>query len=399
MHSILGRDVIVAAGASLGAISAAGIPGTVTWTDASNNTITATVSQAAQLTSEYVLLTYASDAASGTAVLDMTTGALASVSVVPDNWAMIFARGSQAWYESGGGIWSCALATGACMEVSASGILYGGFTLINSSYPWDSGTTWIYADSSGNVYAIDLTSGGYISASAMAGGKQTNFGDYNIAYRWGTWLPIGLGDSHYWVVFDPSSNALYLLQNDSIGGPGTGQPAQTLLDLYAVTLDPAAPGVITIGSTPIASSVVTAFVYGSTNIGGKTALDSTIFSNGPQTWTVGAGGTLTSYDTSSVPVVNNGIIGQVLNWQWSGGCTYAGPSSAQTINLVQLSGATGTPAQLVNDAQTIESWSVVGGVLFFTDATGTYQAAVNTASATIATPTLYAGGTVQGITQ
>ena len=91
--------------------------------------------------------------------------------------------------------------------------------------------------------------------------------------------------------------------------------------------------------------------------------------------------------------------GRVGNWQWSGGNVYAGPATQQTIGIVKLNGGTGTATTLVNDSSPIVSWSVVGGVLFYTDAMGTYSATVNTSAGTISTPQTYAGGAVQGVTQ
>lgn len=46
----------------------------------------------------------------------------------------------------------------------------------------------------------------------------------------------------------------------------------------------------------------------------------------------------------------------------------------------------------------VDNYSI-GGVLFYTDAMGTYSATVDTSAGTISTPKAYAGGAVQGVTQ
>jgi len=397
MRSASGRDIVTATGATLGEITAGGQPQTVDFTDDTGATVQVTITQAAQLTAQYILFTYNYAGGAGTDTLDMSTGALASVQVVPDNWALIYAQGSQAWYESGGGIWSCALATGACAEVSSSGFTGAHGILSTSPTPWDLNAT-ILIDNNGTMVATDSLSGGGFQAAAISGSTQINISQYPLVYMWAT-NTLGSRSGTAWNLVDPSTNLMYFVMNDTIY-TGTPQLATGVaLDLYSVTFDLTNPQVVsssgfgTNGGIYIARSVVTNQTYGEQNVGQTVNMAQTIFSNGPQSWLATAS-TIASYDTSSVPQING-----VSNWIWSGGQVYAGPATAQTISLVQLAGSTGTAAPLVTDANTIESWSVVGGVLFYTDATGTYQAAVNTATATLATPTLYAGGPVQAVTQ
>jgi hypothetical protein len=156
-----------------------------------------------------------------------------------------------------------------------------------------------------------------------------------------------------------------------------------------------------IGTTALQTSVVTAGVYGSTNIQKQTDVSKTIFSNGLQTWqvTFNAGQpVLTSWATTAVPVVNNGIIGQVLNWQWASGAIFAGPTaSVPGVSMATLNAdGSVTDPEVVPAAVT--SWSVVGGVLFYTAAQGTFSAPVNTATTSIGTATPYTGGVVQAVT-
>lgn len=404
-----GRDLVASSGASLGAINLAGIPETVTWTDANGIATTATVSQAMQLATDYLLLTYASDSASGTATLNLTTGALASISVVPDNWSLIFARGSSAWYESGGAIYRMDLATGGASIISSGSNMWNTNTWANSgSSSWNS-QTWIYADANGIVYAFYAMNSSAFQAMAISS-SPIDFGNSRIAWNFYTDLPgSAASDSHFWAICDPASNNLYLLENYDIpSGAPDGHYLGVGLRIMPVTLDPTVPGVITIGTTALASSVVTTAIYGSTNIAQGTDLTQTLFSNGPQTWTVSMSGgvpMLTSWDTSAVPLANNGIIGQVLNWQYSGGCIYAGPNPSGTtptvtgISIAQFGTAPSVSDPVLVSDSGIISWSVVGGVLFYTTSAGTFEAPVNTSAGTIGTAQAYSGGQVQAVTR
>ena len=104
-RSLTGRAIVTASGAALGAVDANGLPTSVTWTDAGGLAVTATVSQAVQLAPAsatspgYMLLTYDAGAGSVTAAVNLSTGALASLDVVPDNWAKIAISGSVAFYD------------------------------------------------------------------------------------------------------------------------------------------------------------------------------------------------------------------------------------------------------------------------------------------------------------
>lgn len=409
IRTLSGRDLVTSSGATLGAVSSAGVPSTVSWTASTGATVTATVSRAVQLDSGYVLLTYSIDGVANiTAALNLSSGALASISVVPDNWTRIFARGAQAWYESGGGIYAADMDSGSATEISTSSATWDSNTGTKTgTSAWNPGS-WIYSDNSENVYSLYATNSQYVQAVAISNGSTIDFGSSRVAWQFMNYIP-GLAGTYgqAWPIYDPASGNLYLLQNDSVGGAGTGLPAQTLLDLYSVTLDPSVPGVVTIGTTALASSVVTAAVYGSTNIASGTDLTRTIFSNGPQTWTVSVSGgvpSLTSYDTSAVPLANNRIVGQVLNWQYSEGAIYSLPSPAGTtpvissISLAQFGTAPNVTDPVLIPSGAISA-SVVGSVLFYTTGGGTFSAPIDTVSGILGASTPYAGGTVKAITQ
>ena len=410
-------DTVTASGASLGAVDASGVPIEVTWTDAEGAAVIATVSKAKQLTAEYVLLSYTSEAGSGTATLALSTGALAEVSVVPDNWDLIFARGASAWYVAGGAVYRMDLASGVAGKVSDGAPSYGSGGI---SY-WDGGNvnlatnpkqstfsswdanTWIYVDISGNAYALDMTPSGFLLAMAFPSSQNPiDFGMWTFSYSFGLAIPLGYsGSAQNYMTSDSTTGDLFIFHTTTQYSGGTS--IGTCVQLLPVTLDPASASVLSIG-LPAVQSTITAAVVGVSNIAGQIDMTRTLFSNGPQTWTVASGGILTSWDTSAVPVVNNGIIGLVLNWQYSGGSTYAGPAlsgatpAVTGIHLADFSTSSVSSTELVADPG-IVSWTVVGGVLFYTTAAGTYEAAVDTGAHALGAVKAYSGGQVQAVTQ
>lgn len=403
------RAIVSGSSANLQQIAASGQPAAVEFTDDSGVQISVTVTQAVQLNPQYVLFSYTSAEGNGTASMNLSTGALASISPVPDNWALIFTRGQNAYYEAGGSIWQTDLGSGVDKTVIGYGTLYAGTVVSQSSYPWDSSTTWVFSDSSGRVFAFDLTSSGYISASYFDGSNQIDFGSQQgvsgtsiSPYTWSTYLPISVVSNHYWPIVDPATGNLYLLENYDDYAHMNGSSPGVGFQIVPVTMDPSVPGVVVIGTTPIAQGVVTAGYYGTTNIQGQTDFTRTIFSNGGQTWQVASDGagslTLSSWDTSAVPQVTPAS-GRVTNWVWTSGAIFAGPTATNTgISLATLN-ADGSVTDPEVVPSGVTSWSVVGGVLFYTTAEGTFQAAVNTQTLTIGTPTPYTGGQVAAVTQ
>jgi hypothetical protein len=93
--------------------------------------------------------------------------------------------------------------------------------------------------------------------------------------------------------------------------------------------------------------------------------------------------------------------GAVTNWSYSDGTLYSGPTANvnQIAELILNADGTITPAVLVTGTGTITGWTVVGGVLFWTDTSGTWQATVNTATGTLGPVTAYTGSGVQAISQ
>ena len=401
-RSVMGRSLVTGTAANLQQITASGQPGTVTFTDSNNQPVSVNVTQASQLSANWILFSYTSSEGNATASMNLSTGAVTTISPVPDNWGLIFVRGNAAYYEQGGGIWQTDLGNGVGAEISTGSATWNSNTHLQSGNSSWSSSTWIYADSR-NIYAFFATNSGEVQASSISG-QIADFGSSSPAWSFIQDIPgSAAADSHFWPIVDPATGNLFLLQNYDIpSGAPDGHSIGVGLEIVAVTLDPTTPGVITIGTTALQTSTVGAAVYGSTNIAGKTDGTKTIFSNGPQTWQVSfsAGSpVLTSWDSSAVPVVNNGIVGQVLNWQWASGAIFAGPTSAVPgVSLATLNAdGSVTDPEIVPDAVT--SWSVVGGVLFYTTAQGTFSAAVNTATASIATPVPYTGGQVVGVTE
>jgi len=407
LRTLQSRAVISATAGTLGAITTAGIPEIATFTDDMGATVDVTVTKALQLTSTFVLLSYTYAGGSKTGILDMTSGNLASLSQVPDNWANIYSRGTSAWYVSAGSIWRTDLTTGAVAELSSGSTTWDTDRATVSGYAAWSWSTWIYADVAGNAYAIYAENSASMMALCMkADGGAVDFGDEPAAWVFFNAIqkiPTGRAWVNH-VAVDLASGLCYLLRGQDIwdGDPlavGGTTITGMALKAYAVTFDPEDPAVLGVATYPTAASVMTLYLAPTTYVGFASALDSSIWSNGTDTFrgAVSAGQiALEHFDTSTVPAMGGE---NVANWKWSGGHVYAGPASEQKIGIIKFSGGSGTCTTLVNDSSTISAWDVVGGVLFYTDDTGTYQATVDAEAATISTPQIYAGGPIQAITQ
>ena len=424
-RTAVGRSIVTATGATLGAITSAGIPETATFTDDTGAEVVVEITQGMQLTDEFVLISYSYDGGAGTGILDMANGNLASVSVVPENWQNIASTSGSMYFENGGTIYRTALSTGSGAALSSGSGLYayvGPGTLSGSgnqpnvltqaSALWDSGA-WIYVDGPGNVYALDMNGQGYLRAACIPedGSPQVDFGSNALAYFFTSWLPTGsTGTSNQYAAVDSSTGNLYVVLSHDLwdGNPsnwGGANITGVALQVYQVAMNPTGtsnngPVMSFTPGAPAAAIGLTSTYWPMTHVGFGGALQNGIYTKGAETLvvSVSGGASITDYDTSAVPVQSSGP-GQVGNWQWSGGNVYAGPATQQTIGIVKLNGGTGTATTLVNDSSPIVSWSVVGGVLFYTDAMGTYSATVNTSAGTISTPQTYAGGAVQGVTQ
>jgi hypothetical protein len=394
------KALVTATDATLGEITSSSQPQMVTFLDDQGNSVAVTVSQAMQLNATYMLMTYSSTSGSGTGVLNLSSGALANISVIPDNWPMIWTQGTLMYFESGGSIYATNLDSGAASALSASANVYnmnaeiGLPGVLNGTAPWGS-MTWIFVDGSGNVYALYSASSASNQAVCIpATGSAIDFGSNYATYTFYDSLPIGTIVWGGWVALD--SGNLYLIKDAPYG---SGNQAS----VYPVTFNPAASGVISIASTPISQATGMNWTGGMSMIGAGIAAADNVWSNGPDTWKF-SGGIITYYDTSAVPVSNlvngNPETNSVTNWQYSGGAIYAGPTASQSsINLVQFETTpTVSDPPLVIDAG-ITSWAVVGGVLFYTDGSGTHQATVNTQTDTLGPVTAYAGGPVIAITQ
>jgi len=405
VRSVAGRSVVSATSATLGAISATGIPETASFTDDTGATVDVAITQALQLTDQYVLIAYSYDGGSGTGILDMGSGALANLTQVPDNWPLVFSRGSSAWYVSSGSLWRADLSSGEVTDLSDGSYTWTTVSTIAGFSSWQP-AAWIYSDALGNVYAIDDPGGYTMAACIPSSGPAVDFGSNPMAYSFSTAFngSVGTGSAIIHTAYDPATGKLYLLKGDDEwdGNPlavGGASITGVVVQAFPVTLTPSG-SVMSIATLPTAAAVMNASYVPTTYVGFASALTSALWTNGMDTVTGAvSGGTLslTHYDTSGVP--SAGSDGAVTNWQYSGGEVYAGPATQQTIGIVKLNGATGSATTLVNDSSPIVSWSVVGGVLFYTDDTGTYSATVNAQAATISTPQVYAGGAVQGITQ
>ena len=257
-RAVSGKSIVSATGATLGVVTSTGIPETATFTDDTGSEITVTITQALQLTDQFVLLSYTYDGGSGTGILDMASGNLASVSVVPENWQNIASSSGSMYFENGGTIYRTALSTGSAAALSSGSGLYayvGPGTLSGSgnqpnvltqaSALWDSGA-WIYVDGPGNVYALDMNGQGYLRAACIPedGSPQVDFGSNALAYFFTSWLPTGsTGTSNQYAAVDSSTGNLYVVLSHDLwdGNPsnwGGANITGVALQVYQVAMNP-----------------------------------------------------------------------------------------------------------------------------------------------------------------
>jgi len=404
-------------GTTLGAVTPEGTPQTATFTDSNGDSVTVNIIQAEQLTSQHVLLEYSYSGGNVISILDMNSGALTADSASPDNWSNIFARGLYSWYISGGSLVRVELDNGNIATLSTGAETYTASVLLGvdstdngTSSPFDA-STWVYADFSNNVYAVAMPGSSSIQAQVVkANGTIANFGAPYVVQDFINKLQNGL------VLIDGTTGNLYLALGHEIydnqpGRAGSGLVATGgySLQLYPVTLDPSASAAISfnLNIDPIAWDYLTTSANWEkvTNIGIGQGLDisNSVLSNDDKTFHVTAS-SITDCDSSAIPhtSIYNGQdygYGFIFNWKYSGGKIYAGPtSSSSLIAMLDLSGSTAIMHTLVNDPTTV-SWSVVGGILFYTNSSGTFKATVDTTSGSIGPIQPYTGGTVTAITQ
>jgi len=409
-----GRSVLESAGATLGVITDLGIAETVTFNDAEGLPVEVTVTKTVQLTPNYVLISYTYGDVDATATLDISTGALATVTVIPSSWTRIFARDSTAWYISGGSIYRLDLASGTATMLSDEAKVYSA----SGSYQTDSIDTgisrgldpssWVYADFLGNVYVVAMPGTASIQAQVITSeGVIKNFGIPWITEEFAERLSNGL------VLIDSDSGSLVLAVGHEIWDNEPGRAGAGLvatggysLHLYPITLNPSAEVVISynMNVNPVDWAYLSdASWLKLTNVGIGYFMDKSVLTNGDSTFRISST-SIGKCNSSDVPVssVKNGHdygYGFVFNWAYSEGNIYAGPTSTDAeVSLLDLSGETAISHDLVSDA-TISSWSVVGGVLFYTNSVGTYKAAIDTTAGTLGTVELYDGGEVVAVTQ
>jgi hypothetical protein len=411
-RSLSGRDIVASSGASLGAVTAAGVPETASWTDGTGATVNVTITQALQLTPVYVLISYSGDE-TGLGVLNMTSGALASVSSVPDNWSNIYALGAQAWYISADSLVRLGLDDGIVSTLSTGSEVWGANISggdnvdqnISTVWPAD---TWVYADASGNAYAMEMqNTQSYHAVCVTSGGLKIDFGMY--------YNPMGMLNNFLngKILIDQNTGMLYYIgaTGTSIPDPnhaGSWVPSGFQQNLFLITFSPSIPGVISYDmANPVATCIVpqydimTGFGQALTHIGFGNIMQSTILTDGVNTYTL-TPTSISVFDTSSVPVSyykpGYGDVGApfVQNWTWSGGNVFTGTTTQ--VGQMKLNGSSATNAVLLNDPSLI-SWSVVGGDLFYTDGSGTYQAPINTSAGTLGAASAYSGGAVTAVTQ
>ncbi len=417
--TITGRAVLDTTGSDLGAVDTSGVVESAEFVDADGQPVTVEITRAAQLSARYTLIAYNYAESNATAILDLETGALLVIDHAPDNWTRIFSRGTTAWYVSGGSVFALDLATGTASPLSSEAAVYqsSGSYLLDSTplgymLPWDS-TTWIYADLVGNVYAIDMQNSASIRAQVITtAGTRKNFGfQYDIP-GFLSILPGSSSNAKYaHALYDETTGNCFIVRGREIwdNNPeavgGAELTGGYVLHLYPVIFDPSAVDVMTFNmSSPIAYAVMTgSSTFTSTYVGAGFLMDTSLLSYGDHTYKASTS-TIAAYDTSAVPVSHitpNGTTdGQyVANWVFSGGEVYAGPTDTSTaITLVDFSASTVAVHTLVSDPS-ITSWTVVGGVLFFTNSSGTYKASIDTTTGTLGVVSVYDGGTVTAVTQ
>jgi hypothetical protein len=346
-----------------------------------------------------------------TAIVDINSAALAIVAAVPDNWNYIFARGSLAWYISSGKLVKLDLTSGTASTLSTGAEVWGsdgtgGDSLDSGFSEGFASGTWVYADLAGNVLAIGMTSSQHIQAQAItAAGAKIDFGQPWQTREMANRISNGL------VLVDRATANLFLVLGNEIrdGHPeypynyGLAPSGGYVMHLLTVPIDYSARVVMDDprGDWPVAWALMPGWTAGFSAVNFNIYLDTSIMSYGGMTFRPSSTA-ITPCDTSTAPVARNpdhGDAGKILNWKYSGGRIYSGPTtSSPAIALLDLSGATAVVHTLLTDAG-VKSWSVVNSKLFYTNATGSYQADINTAAGTLGTVEPYSGGEVQAVTQ
>jgi len=404
-RNIVGRSVVASSGASLGAVTSAG-PTTATWTDANNNTVTVTVSQALQLEPDYVLISYSGDF-SGTGVIKISTGAFATVDTPPDTWILVYATKGYMYYEAGGSIYKTSEDTGAGVVLSSQAEVWGNGVDKMMTSPWDN-MAWVFVDILGDAYAVDEINSDHVLAQLItAAGSTIDIGACPYCGDLANAATAILTGSTNHMVLN-SDGTLWWMQLESGG-------SDYVELIFPITFNPAAgaSNIMTWYNVAPTSSIhfcdqslVPNMGQGRYGMGISAA--STVFSNGARSVVVAFSGSapvFQVYDTSSVPAtipLSQGSLswtGRPSNWTYSGAQIYTGPTdTSSTVTMVKL-GAGGSVANptLLSDPGLI-SWQVVGGALFWTDSSGSQTAAIDVASGTLGAASAYSGS-VTAVTQ
>jgi hypothetical protein len=413
---VSGGSVITGTDSVLCCVKATGDAVTAGFVDENNNTVSVSISKVTQLNDNYILLTYSYTPTGGTlttatASLNITTGALETLSVVPDNWERIFSRGTMAWYESGGSLYKSDLSSGTCTAISTGAETY--MNMGTSADLIDNGRTaswtsdiWIFADLNNAVYAFD---GGYQDFRAQAiksDGTIKNFGFENCSYTFFESLTMKN------ILWDESTGYFYttriraIWDNNILSPGGMYETGGHAIQLYKAELNPDIDRVMTftfnayaLAATRMSDDSVSGYCI----IGFHNIMSKSIMTYGNRSFCT-TPTSIIEYDTSSAPVDHTTSSGSnrnyVSNWLYSGNAVYAGPnSSTDSVSIMEFSGSTVNIATLLS-GDNIVDWTVVGSVLFYTDTSGkTYKACIDTTACTCGTPVYYSDTKVVGITQ
>lgn len=392
------RELVSATGATLMAITSSNQPQEATFTDSTGATVDVTINRALQVNSGYMLIDYTAPDSSAVAIVDLGSGALVAIATAPDNWVNIYAIASTMFYEAEGNIVAVTLATGAERTLSSgvpvyasvqpelsgagnqSNVLQQPFTF------WNQGT-WIYADSAGNGYALFVQSNQFFQAAAFPadGSPQVDFGSNALAYFFATWLPVTTaGASNQWAAIDSTTGAVYVIlgRDEWDHDPtrwGGFEITGSAVRIYRVAMDPSTPAVMDFDPLAPAAALRLDSMYGSgtTHVGPDFAIQDSVYSNGPETLVIAPSGgsvAISHYDTSGIPVESPGT-GAVMNWRFSRGTLYAGPTlGTSTISRVDLPAGGGVASDSVLiDAAGIKDWAVSGDQVFYSTMEATYQ--------------------------
>ena len=416
--SVSGRAVVSSSGALLGGILPTGKPTTLDFLDADGVAATATVTQAMQLTGTYVMVQYqVGTDPSVVASLNTSTGRLASFDTPPDVWAAVYPMGASAYYEAGGAIIKTDLEVGTAEVLSTGASVYQSVDYgqptqsMGTVAAWDS-SAFVYVHPDGTAYALDTVTGNDFRAVAIsANGFETDIGGGWGAYQFAQQTAGNTSPMSF--VVDTNSGAAYWAiqnmehDNNPLASNGAAETGYGFR-VYPVTFSTSGVTLDT-SQAPLAGIRVAALgelqTFQTGRLGYGLRSGSSMWSSGPRTVTLSFSGDVPvpgAYDTSAVPQVcpvdaQSTPTGRVNNFRYIGGQLYYGPASTQAIGIVTL-GASVVAHELVAEVGSITAWTVVGGVLFWTDSTGSWQASVDTQAGTLGTVTAYPGGAVTGVT-